>query len=227
MKKDNEENDFREDEIVRFSRWDSTENQWVNTIFPKISGRLRLAHKNNDQLSITTEVLRNDEIVAIVRAKIVTIKGSFTGIGMASSERDKEIAPAILELAETRAISRGLRFAGYGIEYCSAEEISHIRTNLLPERKNNILFDSNGKPGNLCEVPAENGKSRPIANSNRVSDDRLSDKQLQYIIRLGREKGLDIRQLEKQSIETIGVRLGNLNKIEASKVIDLMRESIK
>ena len=46
---------------------------------------------------------------------------------MASSERDQEIAPAILELAETRAIARSLRFAGYGVEYCSAEEVSHLK----------------------------------------------------------------------------------------------------
>jgi hypothetical protein len=52
------------------------------------------------------------------------MKGTFPGIGMASVERDHTIAPAILELAETRSIARFLRFAGYGVEYCSAEEIS-------------------------------------------------------------------------------------------------------
>ena len=45
---------------------------------------------------------------------------------MASVQRDEKIAPAILELAETRAIARSLRFAGYGVEYCSAEEVSHF-----------------------------------------------------------------------------------------------------
>jgi hypothetical protein len=33
---------------------------------------------------------------------------------------------SILEMAETRGIARALRFAGYGVEHCSAEEISHL-----------------------------------------------------------------------------------------------------
>ncbi len=57
----------------------------------------------------------------MVKAVTSTMKGNFPGLGMASVERDSSIAPAILELAETRAIARSLRFAGYGVEYCSAE----------------------------------------------------------------------------------------------------------
>ena len=52
------------------------------------------------------------------------MKGNFPGLGMSSVDRDHSIAPAILELAETRAIARSLRFAGHGVEYCSAEEMS-------------------------------------------------------------------------------------------------------
>ncbi len=98
----------------------------VKNIFPKIGGRLKLTHEQNQQISITTEVIRYDESVAVVRAVSTTMKGTFPGIGMASVERDHAIAPAILELAETLAIARSLRFAGYGVEYCSAEEISHL-----------------------------------------------------------------------------------------------------
>ncbi len=45
---------------------------------------------------------------------------------MASVQRDEKIAPAILELAETHSITRALRFAGFGMESCTAEEISHL-----------------------------------------------------------------------------------------------------
>ncbi|MCG6537249.1 MAG: hypothetical protein L7F78_21695 [Syntrophales bacterium LBB04] len=96
----------------------------VKSIHPEIGGRLRLAHEQNQQISITTEVIRYDESVAVVRAVTTTMKGTFPGIGMASVEREHTIAPAILELAETRSIARSLRFAGYEVEYCSAEEIS-------------------------------------------------------------------------------------------------------
>ena len=117
---------FLEGETVEITQWDKRENRWVSTTFPKISGRLRLAHNENEKLSITTEILRNDGNCAVIAAKTETVKGIFTGIGMASTERDKNVASAILELAETRAIARSLRFAGYGMEYCSAEEVSTL-----------------------------------------------------------------------------------------------------
>ncbi len=37
----------------------------VKNIFPKIGGRLRLAHEKNDQLSISTEVIKYDESLAV------------------------------------------------------------------------------------------------------------------------------------------------------------------
>jgi hypothetical protein len=105
-------NQFREDEIVIMSHWDKKNEEWVRTVYPKIGGRLRLAHEDNDNLSITTEIIKYDENIAVVRAVSTTTKGSFPGIGMSSTERDEKIAPAILELAESRAIARSLRFAG-------------------------------------------------------------------------------------------------------------------
>jgi hypothetical protein len=95
-------------------------------VYPKVGGRLRLAHENNDAINIETEIYRYDENLAVVIATVKTMSGQFTGIGMSSVERDKKIAPAILELAETRGIARALRFAGFGVEYCSAEEVSHL-----------------------------------------------------------------------------------------------------
>ncbi len=98
-------NGFREDELVTKSINGQTR------VFPVVGGRLRLAHEDNDQMSITTEIVRYDESIAVVRAVTTTSKGSFPGVRMASAERDHTIAPAILELAEARAIARSLRFA--------------------------------------------------------------------------------------------------------------------
>ena len=46
----------------------------------------------------------------------------------------------MLELAETRSIARSLRFAGYGLEYCGAEEVSHVM-GTEPEK---VFNDGNG-----------------------------------------------------------------------------------
>jgi hypothetical protein len=75
-------NQFREDEIVIMSHWDKKTEEWVRTVYPKIGGRLRLAHEDNDNLSITTEIIKYDENIAVVRAMSTTTKGSFPGIGM-------------------------------------------------------------------------------------------------------------------------------------------------
>jgi len=120
-------NPFRDDEIIILEQL--RDGKMVKNIFPKIGGRLRLAHEENDQLSIISEIIRYDENIAVFRAITTTMKGNFPGLGMSSIERDHSIAPAILELAETRAIARSLRFAGDGVEYCSAEEVTHLQLN--------------------------------------------------------------------------------------------------
>ncbi len=67
----------------------------VKNIQPKIGGRLRLAHEENDQLSITTEIIKYDESLAVVKAVTSTMKGNFPGLGMANIETDHSIAEKI------------------------------------------------------------------------------------------------------------------------------------
>jgi len=86
-------NQFRDDEVIILDQL--PEGKWVKNIFPKVKGRLRLAHEENDQLSIATEIIKYDENLAVVRAITTTMKGSFPGIGMASVERDHSIAEKI------------------------------------------------------------------------------------------------------------------------------------
>src|SRR6056297_1356344 len=120
------EQKFRDEEIVVLRHWNKERQEFVSNVYPNVGGRLRLAHEANDAINIETRIYQYDENLAVVIATVKTMSGQFTGIGMSSVERDKKIAPAILELAETRGIARALRFAGYGVEYCSAEEVSHL-----------------------------------------------------------------------------------------------------
>ena len=59
-------NQFRDDEIIILDQL--RDGKWVKNGFPKIGGRLRLAHEENDQLSIATEIIKGDENLAVVRA---------------------------------------------------------------------------------------------------------------------------------------------------------------
>ncbi len=54
MANGNNGNQFREDEVIILEQL--RDGKMVKNIFPKIGGRLRLAHEENDQISITMEI---------------------------------------------------------------------------------------------------------------------------------------------------------------------------
>ena len=209
---------FREDEIVILTHWDKKEQKWVKSVHPKIAGRLRLAHEDNEQLSITSEVVNYDGNIAVVKVVSTTTKGDFPGLGMSSIERDKTIAPAILELAETRAIARSLRFAGYGVEYCSAEEISHLENGdaHIPDDK-----DNQGEPSQEESEGGNGGSSEDGGNGGKSA--RVTNKQLNYIVNLGRDIGWDSKGLDEESVKVFGVKMAYLTVQTASSFIDTLK----
>ena len=213
-------NQFREEEIIILEQL--RDGKMVKNIFPKIGGRLRLAHEENDQLSITTEIIKYDENLAVVRAVTSTMKGSFPGLGMSSVERDHSIAPAILELAESRAIARSLRFAGYGVEYCSAEEVSHLQQNggnaPPPDEKPQTKPPQEGPKGGDAEKPGNGG------NGGGNGDARISNKQLSYIVTLGKSLKLNSKDLDAEAVKVFGVKMAYLTIKDASAFIDTLKE---
>jgi len=118
-------NNFKNEELVKVQ----------GKTYPVVGGRLRLAHDENKLLSIDTCVLYYNDDSTVVHAHVKTEKGTFAGLGNASAKRDRVLANAILELAETRAIARALRFAGYGVEYTGYEEVTEPK-NLAAEIEN-------------------------------------------------------------------------------------------
>ncbi len=233
------ENQFREDEIALIKRYDKQRNQWVTNVYPKIGGRLRLAHEENEALSIETDVIKYDENIAVVCAISTTAKGCFKGIGMASTERDQKIAPAILELAEIRAIARSLRFAGYGVEYCSAEEVSHLGNGNGDKMPNGSQHHQNGD-----NLPAGgkrndgNGNNRPYRSDgnskggngsnpyqgkgkgNGNGNGRITSKQYRYLLKLHENQGRTKADLDQQCLEMFGVVAQYLSKGDASVMIE-------
>jgi len=122
---------FRDEELVH--RKVKVGNEWQVKTFPVVGGRLRLVHENNPSVSIETEIIRLEDDLVVVKATVETDKGKFTGTGTASAQRDARLADSLVELAETRAIARSLRFCGIGTEFCSAEEVNHVEEE--PEKK--------------------------------------------------------------------------------------------
>ena len=99
--------------------------------YPVVGGRLRVAHGENQALSITTDLIQFEPMShATVKASVTTEKGVFSAYGAASASKDDRLVDSLLELAETRAIARALRFAGYGVEYTGVEEIGEDRVEI-------------------------------------------------------------------------------------------------
>ena len=146
-------NGFREDELIT-----KRVNGQVK-IFPVVAGRLRLAHTENKSLSLQTEMVSWDGQYAVFKCCAVTGKGQFIGYGTANSQRDARLAESLVELAETRSIARALRFAGYGMEFTSAEEISHVT---VTEHEQEQRADKESKP----VFPEHNRRNKPEAKSN-------------------------------------------------------------
>ncbi len=245
-------NQFLPEEIVVLRHYDKKSGQWKESEYPKVGGRLRLAHELNGTMDISTEIIQYDGNLAVVKALCSTDKGSFSGIGMASVERDEKIAPAILELAETRAIARSLRFAGYGVEYCSAEEVSHLNgdKHSTPAIENvPFASDTNGDIYCPASPASEGGGGSSNSNGNRDNggskgnstnggngssgsngngtngNGRLSNKQYNFILTLGTNHGFTRQEMDKKAITMFGTALSYLNKSDASSMIDEMRSS--
>jgi hypothetical protein len=208
MSTEKNNNQFREDEIVIMSHVDKRTGEVVTRPYPKVGGRLRLAHEENGNLSISTEIIRYEDNVVVVKAQATTSKGTFNGLGMASLERDQRIAPAILEL-----IARALRFAGYGVEYCSAEEVSHL--------ENGGLIEQDVKPSEESEKTNE-------GESHDSQDARLTSKQLNYLKRLARDRRMTDKELRTKTMEAFKKQPEYLSKKEASELIDqlLTKEAV-
>lgn len=154
---------FRDDELV--SRRVKVGNDWQTKVFPVVGGRLRILHENNDKIGIQTEIVRLDNDFVVVRAAVEGQRGKFNGTGTASAQRDARLADSLVELAETRAIARALRFGGIGVEYTGAEEVSHAAGG-EPEREQTVgkeperVFPQGDSEGKVEAKAAGNGNGR-------------------------------------------------------------------
>ena len=196
---------FREDELV--SRKVKVGNEWQTRVFPIIGGRLRILHETSEHLSIQTEVVRLEPEFVVIRAAVETQRGKFNGTGTASAQRDARLADSLVELAETRAIARALRFGGIGVEYTGAEEVSHVAA-AEPERQQN--------PNKEAEqvVPQGNGDSKPETKPAANGNGRATQAQCRALWALTKRA--------KYTVEDIVSLLGPLN---ASTFQELTRES--
>jgi hypothetical protein len=176
-------------------------------IFPIVGGRLRLAHEENSKLSLQSELVSWDGNYAVFKCVATTDKGQFVGYGTANSQRDARLAESLLELSETRSIARALRFAGYGLEYTGAEEVSHVAST-EPEREQT----SNKEPERM--FPEDNGEHKPGAKAAAIGKGPVTSAQVRALWALTKKA-----RYTEEDIEAL------LRPLSATTFQELSRES--
>ena len=118
--------------------------------------------------------------------------------------------------------SRSLRFAGYGVEYCSAEEVSHLENGGPIEKTvESPIQDQDDENSVKPENERENDEKNP-------QDARLTSKQLSYLKRLARDRRMTDKELRTKTMEAYNRQPEYLSKKEASELIDqlLTKEAV-
>jgi len=205
---------FREDELV--TRKVKVNGQWETRTFPIIGGRLRLAHEQNDSLGLQTELVSWDGQYAVFKCCAVTPKGQFVGYGTANGQRDSRLAESLVELAETRSVARALRFAGYGLEFCGAEEVSHVmETEAASEQI------ASKEPQQV--FPGANGSSKSEAKASGNGNGKATQAQCRALYALTKKA-----QYEEEDINSLLAPLNvttfqDLSRQEASHLISYLQ----
>jgi hypothetical protein len=224
-------NGFREEELV--SRKVKVGNEWQTRIFPIIGGRLRLAHEGNETLSLQTEMVNWDGQYAIFRCSAITNKGQFVGYGTANSQRDARLAESLVELAETRSIARALRFAGFGLEFTGAEEVSHVPS-AEPERQQStgkeaapVFPHGNGDGKNGANTTAqscatERSESKPSSGGNM----RATQSQCRALYALTKRANYTAQDIESMLRPLNASSFQDLSRESASKLITSLQSQV-
>ena len=195
---------FREDELV------TRRMNGQTRVFPVVGGRLRLAHEENDNLSLATEMVSWDGQYAVFRCSAETKKGRFVGYGTANAQRDTRLAESLIELAETRSIARALRFAGYGMEFTGLEEVIHVPDTV------NQQSESADRGGN------GNGKSRP----QHCGNGRATQAQIRALHALSRKAQYHDEDITGMLAPFDVSRFEDLPKEAASQLIGYMQQEV-
>lgn len=126
----------------------------------------RLKMLKNDfkiDYSLTTDLLKCDDKVVVMKATLKIGDNVYTGHAMEKFGSSKINTSSALENAETSAIGRCLSSASYfGSEFCSANELENAlvqQNEITPEQENKIL------KGELKEARDKADAEHPLANT--------------------------------------------------------------
>lgn len=225
----------------------------------RFKGLLALAHDDGLR-SVRTKLIEppspTNGRTAIVRARVKTRKGTFTGIGDANPENvDPKIAPHVIRMAETRALARAFRLA-VNIGEVSLEELGGkvrvLRGRAPAERGRSPAEEApshdgpdhptrgdawegdephDGPPSGSRPARRETMRSRGRDDRPEAADPsdrrRMSEEQRKLLFRLALQLGETADTAEARVLRALGVEhLREASRPEASAAISALQREV-
>lgn len=121
-----------------------------------IGPKLRTLREHFPNAAVSTEIVTHGaaEDAVTVRAIVTAGDRAASAYGTSSIQSDRALGDSLLELAETRAVARALRFFGIGVDSTGAEEVQGRRPLADREKDEPKPLDASEKPtpGQLREL---------------------------------------------------------------------------
>ncbi len=185
----------------------------------RYEGLLAQAHADGLR-SVHTELVqipsKANGDVAIVRAVVVTCRGTFEGLGDASPANvNLRVVGAVLRVAETRAKARAFRDA-VNAGMVALEELDDVddveTTDVAPRLEVSAAQATVPANGNAAPIPAE------------ARDDLMTQAQRRLLYRMAAERGVAVDGIQQWLENHVGLKpLKTLGKFEASRLIERLK----
>jgi len=187
----------------------------------------RLKMLKNDfkiDYSLTTDLLKCDDKVVVMKATLKIGDNVYTGHAMEKFGSSKINTSSALENAETSAIGRCLSSAQYiGSEFCSANELENAlvqQDEITPEQENKIL------KGELKEARDVADAEHPLANTiKKTMQGKVIDDSGDDVIGFGKHKGTKWSDVDESYLKWVAKNLDK-HKDTAQKHLDARQGKI-
>jgi len=168
--------------------------------------------------SLTTDLLKCDDKVVVMKATLKIGDNVYTGHAMEKFGSSKINTSSALENAETSAIGRCLSSASYfGSEFCSANELENAlvqQDEITPEQENKIL------KGELKEARDQADAEHPLANTiKKTMQGKVIDDSGDDVIGFGKHKGTKWSDVDEGYLKWVAKNLDK-HKDTAQKHLD-------
>lgn len=180
--------------------------------------RLNDAFDGNWSFEIVSHEILEEEV--IVKGRLSADEVIKTQFGSSTITRAKETGAIVnladdLKSAATDSLKKCATMLGVGL-YLYGEKPEKNGSRNAVHRQNS---GRNSSPSDQAAEPQPNSPSQSNGDNSRISN-----KQLNYLLDLGKELRLDSKALDQQALELFGVRMAYLTRKDASAFIDSLKQ---